>query len=69
MHSQATYNISMVQSGRTEKIEFDAMSGTLGWNRLGAFEMDASDVEVLVSNRSDGLIVYADAIRWTNVHD
>ena len=69
MHSQATYNISMVQSGRTEKIEFNAMSGTLGWNRLGAFEMEASDVEVLVSNRSDGLIVYADAIRWTNVHD
>ncbi len=69
MHSQATYNIWVVQSGQTKKIEFNAMNGTLGWNRLGAFELGDSDVEVQVSNRSDGLIVYADAIRWTKIQN
>lgn len=65
MHKQGVYDIRIVQSDETMAVEFDASNGTLGWNRLGTFDLEDSKVEVQVSNKSDGSVVYADAIRWT----
>ena len=45
-------------------VTFDAASAAKGWNRVGSFMADAGRVRVVVSNRSTGAVVYADAIRW-----
>ncbi|MCY3884471.1 MAG: hypothetical protein OXG24_06080 [Gammaproteobacteria bacterium] len=65
MYKQGVYDIRIVKSDEIVEFEFDASEGILGWNRLGTYPMDASYVEVQVSNRTDGAVVYADAIRWT----
>lgn len=38
-----------------------------GWNKLGEFELDPGEVSVVVSDRADGQVLVADAIRWTPV--
>ena len=65
MHKQGDYDIRIVQSDETMEVEFAASNGSLGWNRLGTFDLAGSKVEVQVSNKSGGSVVYADAIRWT----
>lgn len=65
MHKQGVYGIRIVQSDETMAVEFDASNGSLGWNPLGTFDLEDTKVEVQLSNKSDGSIVYADAIRWS----
>ena len=48
-------------------IEFDGSAAAPGWNKLGVFEVDAGLVSVVVSNRTTGRTVIADAIRWLPV--
>ena len=48
-------------------IEFDGGDAAPGWNRLGTFTLDAGVARVVVSNRSSGETVIADAIRWLRV--
>jgi len=45
-------------------IEFDGAGAAGGWNKLGEFDLESPLVSVVVSNRTDGDIVIADAIRW-----
>ena len=56
-------------SDRTEK--FDIANAKVGWNEVGLFEMDATEVEVLLSDWAghQDIMVFADAIRWTPVSD
>ena len=48
-------------------VEFDGSGAAGGWNKLGEFELESPLVSVVVSNRTDGDIVIADAIRWLEV--
>ncbi len=48
-------------------IEFDGRRAAFGWNTLGAFDLPAGDVELIVSNRTQGQVVVFDAIRWRRV--
>lgn len=45
-------------------IEFDGSGAAGGWNELGEFDIESPQVSVVVSNRTDGDAVIADAIRW-----
>ena len=45
-------------------IEFDGSGAVGGWNELGEFDIESPRVSVIVSNRTDGDAVIADAIRW-----
>ena len=45
-------------------IEFDGSGAAGGWNKLGEFGIESPRVSVVVSNRTDGDVVIADAIRW-----
>ena len=46
-------------------IDFDASAAEPGWNTLGNFELDAGEIRLVVTNRTTGATVVADAIRWT----
>ncbi|MDE0422840.1 MAG: hypothetical protein OXK76_18390 [Gammaproteobacteria bacterium] len=48
-------------------IEFDGSGAAGGWNDLGVFDLESPRVSVVVSNRTDGAVVIADAIRWLQV--
>ncbi len=59
-----------IRTGRRETlrrgtpVEFDGGAAHPGWNEVGAFDIDAGPVHVLVTNRTDGKVVVADAVRW-----
>ena len=49
--------------------EFDVTQAKVGWNDIGTFHLDSTEVEVLVSDFAghEDIKVFADAIRWTRV--
>ena len=46
-------------------VDFDGSAAQPGWNALGEFDLEAGPVSLIVSNRTDGQFVVADAVRWT----
>lgn len=61
------YEMWMRTAAGDRSIEFDGSAAARGWNKLGVFEVDGGLVSVVVSNRTTGRIVIADAIRWLPV--
>jgi hypothetical protein len=59
-----TWNLTLVDGTGSQQVTFDAGGGESGWNSLGTFEVADGEVKLLVSNRTDGDYVVADAIRW-----
>ena len=60
------YDLRLVDAeGHERQIDFDATAAEPGWNALGDFELDAGQVSLVVTNRTEGDTVVADAIRWT----
>ena len=49
---------------RRTVIEFDGGIGEAGWNHLGDFDLTSTNVSLVVTDRTDGDVVVADAIRW-----
>lgn len=66
-HKQGRYDIAVEFGGERRAVEFDAHAAEVGWNALGEFDLPAGEVRVLVSDRTDGEFVMADAIRWRPV--
>ena len=58
------YQISLVSGERIHPVEFDASTAQPGWTTLGRFDLHAGDASLVVSNRTDGRSVVADAVRW-----
>ncbi len=61
---QGKYEIHIVQENFEQVVNFDASLAIIGWNKLGTFNLASGPTSVLVSNRTDGSYVYADAVRW-----
>ena len=51
-------------AGAQTRAEFDGAAAQPGWNEIGTFEVGPGRVDVVVTNRTDGEIVVADAVRW-----
>ena len=49
----------------SESIDLSTFSP--GWIAIGEYEIEQTDVDILVSNNTKTRIVFADAIRWTVV--
>ena len=58
------YDMRVRTAGREVAVEFDGGAAQPGWNEIGIFEVDSGRVEVAVTNRTDGEVVVADAVRW-----
>ena len=59
-----TLGMTVVGDGREVEIGFDGASADIGWNKIDEFEFVSTRVRLEVSNRTDGEMVIADAIRW-----
>ena len=62
-----TFDMKLVADGEQMPIEFDGKAAEIGWNNLGEFEIASPQVRVMISSRTDGEMVVADAIRWLPV--
>ena len=65
--SQGSYDMWLIHAGDKQVLEFDGGASEPGWNRIGDFDLAAGEVRVAVSNKSEGSVVFADAIRWRPV--
>ena len=65
--SPGTYDLTLVAGGEERPLEFDAGAAETGWNDLGEFALPAGPARLVVSNRTSGRIVVADAVRWEPV--
>lgn len=54
-------------AGEETAVVFDASGAETGWNDLGRFELPKGRVRLVVSNRTSGDLVLADAVRWRPV--
>ncbi len=61
------YDLRLVANGESTSLEFDGASAEAGWNTLGAFDLGAHTVSVVISNRTTGDVVLADAVHWQPV--
>ncbi|MXZ44126.1 MAG: ABC transporter permease subunit [Gammaproteobacteria bacterium] len=64
-----TFYLEVRNGSTTTSKTLDAPSLTPGWQSIGTIDLAEEEVDVLVSNKTDGLYlnVFADAIRWTPV--
>ncbi|MFC1489583.1 hypothetical protein ACFL6K_00065 [Candidatus Latescibacterota bacterium] len=53
-----------ISYGEKEETKTFEPKEPLGWQYISSYELDPGTVKVYLSNKSDGKIVYADAIRW-----
>jgi hypothetical protein len=65
MDSRGTWNLEIVTDDGREAVGYDAAVSNVGWNLVGEFELPAGEVRVEISDRTDGAIVIADALRWS----
>ena len=61
------YEVWLRTAAGDTSIEFDGSAAAQGWNRLGVYELSGGPVDVVVSNRTTGDLVIADAVRWQPV--
>ena len=59
-----TLAMTVIADGREVEIAYDGTSADVGWNEVDEFEFVSTNVRLEVSNRTDGEMVIADAIRW-----
>jgi len=62
--NRGSWTMNLVDVSGDQVITFDADTADNGWNPLGEFELAAGEVRLEVSDKTDGSIVIADAIRW-----
>ena len=60
-------DLRLESGGVVTAIAFDAGAAEIGWNKVGEFDLNHRDVRLVVSNRTDGETVVADAIRWRRI--
>lgn len=62
-----TIDIELRWNGFVKSVPFEGGNAEPGWNSLGRYEIGPGRVTVVISNRTDGDIVLADAVRWIPV--
>jgi ABC-type transport system involved in multi-copper enzyme maturation permease subunit len=62
--SLGTYDLTLRTGSDGRPLEFDGKAAEGGWNTLGEFELPAGEAQLVVSDKSSGRLVVADAIRW-----
>jgi hypothetical protein len=65
--NRGTWNIEIVSDNGREPVAYNASVGIVGWNLVGEFELPAGEVRVELSDRTDGMLVIADAFAWSPV--
>jgi hypothetical protein len=58
------YNLTITYAGGENTISFLPQKSQPGWQFMGTFDLKPGMATVTLSNKSDGTLIYADAIRW-----
>ena len=66
---KGSFDLKIVADGEETPVEFDASAASIGWNDLGEFSLPAGEVSLVVSDRTSGSLVVADAVRWRPVEE
>ncbi len=61
------WKLAIVQGDERHEIDFDAGEAPRGWNLVDSFDLESGDVTVEFSDETTGMIVVADAVRWTPI--
>ena len=67
MRGQGSYDMRLAAGGEEPALEFEAGAAEPGWNRIGDYDLPAGKALLSVSNKTDGNMVMADAIRWVRL--
>ena len=59
-----SYDMTLVADDKATPIPFDGEAAEAGWNKIGEFDLAATEVRLEISSQTDGEMVIADAIRW-----
>lgn len=59
------WELSVVAGSNPMQVHFDSGAGTQGWNLVGTYDLPEGEVDVELSDKTDGRVVVADAIRWS----
>ncbi len=62
-----TWKLIIEQDGDRREVDFDSKEAGVGWNVVDTFDLGAGEVTVEFSDATTGMIVVADAVRWTPV--
>jgi hypothetical protein len=65
--NRGRWNLEVVSGDGREPVTYDAAVGVVGWNLVGEFQLPAGDVQVEISDQTDGMLVVADAVAWSPV--
>lgn len=70
-HSVGTIHLEIHNGLANISHSLDASNLTKGWHTIGNFDLSNTEVDVLVSNKTDQVFhhVFTDAIRWTPVEE
>jgi ABC-type transport system involved in multi-copper enzyme maturation permease subunit len=61
-----TWNLVIRDSNSdSHETGFDSKAATRGWNLVGSFNLPEGETSVIFSDKTDGQVVMADAIRWS----
>ena len=71
-HKLGRYEMALLENTAAETpasetrtpLEFDGSIAEEGWNHIGDFDLQSTNVALVVTDRTDGDVVIADAIRW-----
>ena len=61
---RGTLNVEVREGERRRSVPFDSDAATAGWNLVDDFVLHSGAVQVHITNRTEGVHVIADAIRW-----
>jgi hypothetical protein len=62
---RGTWNLEIVSADGRETVSYNAALANVGWNPVGEYQLPAGEVRVEISDRTDGLMVVADAVGWS----
>ena len=66
MKKWGKYNLVIKKGdGKKQEAAFDSQAAQQGWNQVGRLDIPEGDTSVIISNKTDGDFVVADAIRWS----
>lgn len=64
---QGPYAMLVASPAGAQTVDFTGVGAQAGWNTLGDFDLAAGEVRLVVTNKTSGESVIADAIRWLRV--
>ena len=64
---RGTWQMDIVTADGRETVNFNSGAGNTGWNQVGEYYLPAGEVRVELSDKTEGMMVVADAIAWSPV--